>query len=54
MSLDKLTPVIRLTDMSEEMQKEVIEVARIAIDRSSTVNLYNLKILIGLINCNSH
>lgn len=37
MSLDKLVPVVRLTDMSEEMVKEVIEVARVAIDRSSTV-----------------
>lgn len=37
MSLDKLVPVVRLTDMSEEMVKEVIEVTRVAIDRSSTV-----------------
>ena len=37
MSLDKLVPVVRLTDMSEEMVKEVIEVAKVAIDRSSTV-----------------
>lgn len=41
MSLDKLTPVIRLTDMTEDMQREVIEVARIAIDRSSTV-IFNI------------
>lgn len=39
MSIDKLVPVIKLTDMSEDMQKEVIEVARVAIDRSSTVTI---------------
>jgi hypothetical protein len=40
MSFEKLVPVIRITDMSEDMQKEVIEVARVAIDRSSTVGRY--------------
>lgn len=39
---DRLVPVIRLTDMSEDMQKEVIEVARVAIDRSSTVEQLSL------------
>ncbi len=38
MSLEKLVPVVKLTDMTDDMQKEVIEVARVAIDRSSTVN----------------
>jgi dynein light chain LC8-type len=37
MSLDKLVPVVKLTDMTDDMQKEVIEVARVGIDRSSTV-----------------
>lgn len=37
MSLEKLVPVVKLTDMSDDMQKEVIEVARVAIERSSTV-----------------
>ncbi len=48
--MDKIQPVIKLTDMNEEMQKEVLEVTRIAIDKSSTV--YN-KITSGLINCDS-
>ena len=45
--MDKLQPVLKLTDMSEDMQKEVYEVTRVAIDKSSTV----LLILKGLINC---
>ena len=40
MSLDKLVPVVKLTDMTDDMQKEVIEVARVGIDRSSTVIAY--------------
>lgn len=38
---EKLVPVIRITDMPDDMQKEVIEVARVAIDRSSTVTSIN-------------
>ena len=34
---EKLTPVIRLSDMTDEMTRDVIDVARIAIERSSTV-----------------
>lgn len=33
MSFEKIQPVIKLVDMSEDMQKEVIEVTRIAIDK---------------------
>jgi hypothetical protein len=33
MSFEKLIPVIRITDMTEDMQKEVIEVTRLAIDK---------------------
>ncbi|CAD8107105.1 unnamed protein product [Paramecium sonneborni] len=36
MSFDKLQPVIKQMDMSDEMQREVIEVSRQAIDKSST------------------
>lgn len=43
MSFDKLLPVIKQVDMTDEMQREVIEVSRAAIDKSSTVyfQLYN-------------
>lgn len=37
MSFDKLLPVIKQVDMTDEMQREVIEVSRAAIDKSSTV-----------------
>lgn len=47
MSFDKLQPVIKLVDMTDDMMKEVIEVARLAIDKSSTVN-----ILINIIRIN--
>ena len=35
--MEKIQPVLKLTDMTEDMQKEVLEVTRIAVDKSSTV-----------------